>query len=167
MAKSRSTPGRPGRHEGSRRSSGPRYESERSSPGGSRYGSEYSASTYGEQELERETNGGSRSRSYDYEDESRGFVRRMGRKFSEMDMEKAMILLHTALAIAIVIKQSRDRDRGRRGEPFRSAVSVLNHYLNEGRELSDAQRATLEDIKDELRMLYDREEEESYSPSSE
>ena len=163
MAKSRSTRGRSGRYQGSR-SAGGRYDSERS-PSGARYGTEFGSSPYrDEQDYERDSNGGSRSLSYDYEDEP-GFVRRVGQKFSRMDIEKAMILLHTALAIAIVIKQSRDRDRGRRGEPFRSAVSVLNHYLNEGRELSDAQRATLQDIKNELRMLYEREDEESYSPS--
>jgi Flp pilus assembly protein TadB len=92
-------------------------------------------------------------------------VKRVGNKVSKMDLEKAMVLLHTALAIAIVIKQSRDRNRGRKGEPFRSAVSVLNHYLNDGGGLSDSQRATLEDIKEELRTLYEREEDEMMSPS--
>jgi Flp pilus assembly protein TadB len=92
-------------------------------------------------------------------------VKRVGSTFSRMDLEKAMVLLHTALAIAIVIKQSRDRNRGRKGEPFRSAVSVLNHYLNEGGGLSDSQRTTLEDIKEELRSLYEREDDEMMSPA--
>lgn len=126
---------------------------------------EYRGNESREPDYERGGNGGSR---HDYDDEHgerRGFISRMGSKVSEMDLEKAMVLLHTALAIAIVIKQSRDRNRGRRGEPFRSAVSVLNHYLNEGRELTDAQRATLQDIKNELRLLYEREDEEMYSPT--
>jgi hypothetical protein len=152
MAKSRS----------SNRSRTGRHESGRAARDQGEYGSGY----HREEDYDRGGNGGSPP---DYYDEERGqrrsFVRSVGRKFSEMDLEKAMVLLHTALAIAIVIKQSRDRSRGRRGEPFRSAVSVLNHYLNEGRELSEAQRATLEDIKEELRMLYEREEDEAYSPS--
>jgi uncharacterized protein DUF3175 len=151
------------------RSRSGRLESSRA--GGSRYDRDENRGGYNrEQDFEREGNGGSRSRGYsdyndEYTDERRGFVKRMGSKVSRMDIEKAMVLLHTALAIAIVIKQSRDRNRGRKGEPFRSAVSVLNHYLNEGRELSDSQRATLEDIKEELRSLYQREEDEMMSPT--
>jgi hypothetical protein len=130
---------------------------------------DYRAGYNREQDYERGSNGGSRPRSYDYDEEyggeRRSFVKRVGSKFSQMDLEKAMVLLHTALAIAIVIKQSRDRNRGRKGEPFRSAVSVLNHYLNEGGGLSDSQRATLEDIKEELRGLYEREDDEMMSPA--
>lgn len=115
----------------------------------------------------RGSNGGSRSHVYDDEVRSRrrNIVKQVGNKFSGMDLEKAMVLLHTALAIAIVIKQSRNRRNPRKAEPFRSAVSVLNHYLNEGRELTDMQRATLEDIKEELRMFYEREDDEMRSPA--
>ena len=136
---------------------------------GRRYEEDYRADDEREPDYEREGNGGSRPRSYGYDDsyggERRSFVKKVGSQFSRMDLEKAMVLLHTALAIAIVIKQSRDRNRGRKGEPFRSAVSVLNHYLNEGGGLSDSQRATLEDIKEELRTLYEREEDEMMSPA--
>jgi Protein of unknown function (DUF3175) len=162
------------KHRSTSRSRSGRPESGRSggTAAGSRYDSDEYRSGYNrEQDYERGGNGGSRSRvSYDYDDEyggerRRSFVKRVGSKFSEMDLEKAMVLLHTALAVAIVIKQSRDRNRGRKGEPFRSAVSVLNHYLNEGGGLSDSQRATLEDIKEELRALYEREDEEMMSTS--
>jgi hypothetical protein len=157
MAKNRSTS----------RSRSLRSESGRT--GGSMAGSRYDVddrSGYNrEPDYERGGNGG-----YHYDEEYGGehrlsFVKRVGNKFSEMDLEKAMVLLHTALAVAIVIKQSRDRNRGRKGEPFRSAVSVLNHYLNDGGGLSDSQRATLEDIKEELRALYQREDDEMMSPS--
>ncbi len=130
-----------------------------------RYARDEYRTAYSEPDNERGGNGGSHYDVDEERGERRGFVRRMGSKFSEMDLEKAMVLLHTALAIAIVIKQSKDRNRSRKGEPFRSAVSVLNHYLNEGRELTEAQRATLHDIKEELRMLYEREDEEMYSPT--
>ena len=153
MAKKRSTRSRSGRLESTRGRESGRYD---------RQGSFDRSSDY-----ERGSNGG--SRSYVYDDESRGehrnFVKRVGSKFSGMDLEKAMVLLHTALAIAIVIKQSRNRRGPRKAEPFRSAVSVLNHYLNEGRELTEMQRATLEDIKEELRMLYERDDDEMMSPA--
>jgi Flp pilus assembly protein TadB len=95
----------------------------------------------------------------------RDIVKQVGNKFSGMDLEKAMVLLHTALAIAIVIKQSRSKKSPRKAEPFRSAVSVLNHYLNEGRELTEMQRETLEDIKEELRMLSEHEGDGIMSPA--
>jgi hypothetical protein len=169
MAKSRSTRARPGRSESSSSGSG-RYDSERSTSG-SRYENERDESSYGEQEFKRGSNGGplarSRSRSYDGGDErdTTGFMSRVGRTFSDMDFEKVMVLLNISLALAIVIKQSKDQDRARKGQPLRSAVSILNHYLNEGQELTESQRASLADIKQDLRKLYEREEEEAYSSS--
>jgi hypothetical protein len=124
-----------------------------------------------EGDYEREENGGSsyREESYGERGGRRNMVRRgvsaVGSKVGSMDLDKALVLLHTALALAIVIKQTRSHGRPRKAEPFRSAMSVLNYYLNEGRELSEMQRATLEDIKEELRMLYQREEDEMMSPA--
>ncbi|HEX6792164.1 MAG TPA: DUF3175 domain-containing protein [Candidatus Krumholzibacteria bacterium] len=144
-----------------------RDESTRS--GQSRYEGEYR----GEYNREYEPgNGGSRYREqYEEPRGRRSAVKRaagaVGSKVGGMDLDKALVLLHTALALAIVIKQTRQRgSRPRKAEPFRSAMSVLNYYLNEGRELSEMQRATLEDIKEELRMLYNREEEEMMSPAA-
>ena len=121
-------------------------------------------------DYEREENGGSRYREDSSgERDRRNMVRRVGsavgNKMGSMDLDKALVLLHTALALAIVIKQTRSHGRPRKAEPFRSAMSVLNYYLNEGRELSEMQRATLEDIKEELRLLYQREEDEMMSPA--
>lgn len=74
-------------------------------------------------------------------------------KLGKMDIEKAMVLLHTALAIAIVIKQSRNRKKSGKTQ---TAMSLLSHYLTEGRELTATQRATLDDVKAELQALYAR-----------
>jgi hypothetical protein len=124
-----------------------------------------------ERDFDREGNGGHR---YEEEYEGRRGGRRnaikrvgsaVGSRVGGMDLDKALVLLHTALALAIVIKQTRSRGQPRKAEPFRSAMSVLNYYLNEGRELSEMQRATLEDIKEELRMLYNREDDEMMSPA--
>ena len=119
---------------------------------------------------ERGPNGGARFVEGDFETgRRRSAVKRVGRevksKVSGMDLDKVLVLLHAALAIAIVVKQTKDRGRPRKSAPFRSAMSVLNYYLNEGRELSEMQRATLEDIKEELRMLYNREEDEMMTPT--
>jgi hypothetical protein len=131
-------------------------------------GGEYRSEGY--RDYERGPNGGSRYEEGEFEGgRRRNVVKRVGREVKDrvgsMDLDKALVLLHTALALAIVVKQTRSRGRPRKAEPFRSAMSVLNYYLNEGRELSEMQRATLEDIKEELRMLYNREEEEMMSPA--
>lgn len=150
---------------------GPRREDE---PDRGQYRSEHGGTGQYNRDYERGSNGGSRYRD-EYDEPPRGrrnMARRVGRavgsKVGGMDLDKALVLLHTALALAIVIKQTRSRGaRPRKAEPFRSAMSVLNYYLNEGRELSEMQRATLEDIKEELRMLYNREDEEMMSPAAE
>ena len=147
-----------------RQSEGGRGGSSRSSSRGGQYEREF------ERELDREGNGGHQYEEYEGgRGGRRNVVKRMGSavgsKVGGMDLDKALVLLHTALALAIVIKQTRSRGQQRKAEPFRSAMSVLNYYLNEGRELSEMQRATLEDIKEELRMLYNREEDEMMSPA--
>ena len=121
---------------------------------------------------ERGSNGGSRYAGERRTQEPRGrrnLVKRVGSTVSEkvggMDVEKALVLLHAGLALALVVKQARRGNRPRKAEPFRSAMSVLSYYLNEGRELSETQRATLEDIKEELRKLYKREDDEMISPA--
>lgn len=157
MAKSRSTPGRTVRSAEARG----RFDSERVARGARR---EIGQDENDREEYGRGSNGGPRSYDSDERDPN-SFMSRMGRTFSEMDFEKAMVLLNIALAVAVVIKQSKDKDRGRKGQPLRSAVSILNHYLNEGEELTESQRSSLADIKQDLRKLYEREEEKSYSPS--
>jgi hypothetical protein len=118
---------------------------------------------------ERESNGGPQFDDGREGSRRPGLARKVGSALEEklggMDIDKALVLLHTALAIAIVIKQTRDHGPRRRAEPFRSALGVLNYYLNEGRDLSESQRAALRDIKEELRMLYHEADEEMMSPS--
>jgi hypothetical protein len=60
-------------------------------------------------------------------------------------------------AIALSLKRSVERRRRRRTTPFRSAMSMLNSFINRtGSHLAADQRARLEAAKDELRALYDR-----------
>jgi hypothetical protein len=58
-------------------------------------------------------------------------------------------------AIALSLKRSADHSRRRKSSPFRSAMSMLTFYVNRGgRNLSAAQKAKLNQAKDELRELY-------------
>jgi Protein of unknown function (DUF3175) len=74
-----------------------------------------------------------------------------------LDLEKGVFSLESPRAIARSLKRSADRSRRRKSEPFRSAMSMLNFYINRaGSKLSKTRRARLEGAKDELRALYHR-----------
>jgi len=74
-----------------------------------------------------------------------------------LDLEAGVFALEDPCAIARSLKRSADRSRRRKAEPFRSAMSMLVFYINRaGRNLPAAQRARLEQAKDELRALYGR-----------
>src|SRR6185436_11587996 len=61
-------------------------------------------------------------------------------------------------SIARSLKRSAERSTRRKTSPFRSAMSMLNFYINRaGKNLSKADRARLEQAKDELRDLFHRE----------
>jgi hypothetical protein len=61
----------------------------------------------------------------------------------------------TAYEVALSLKRSADRSERRKSTPFRSAMSMLNFYINRaGRNLAPARRAVLENAKGELRKLY-------------
>jgi len=72
-----------------------------------------------------------------------------------LDLESGVFTLADPHEIALSLKRSAERSRRRKSEPFRSAMSMLNFYINRaGRQLPVARRATLEAAKDELRVLY-------------
>jgi hypothetical protein len=74
-----------------------------------------------------------------------------------LDLEAGVFTLDDPREIALSLKRSADRSRRRKAEPFRSAMSMLNFYINRaGRGLAADQRARLEQAKDELRVLYGR-----------
>ena len=64
----------------------------------------------------------------------------------------------TARQIALSLRRSAERSKRRKSSPFRSAMSMLNFYVNRaGRTLSPTRRAVLERAKSELRKLYGKE----------
>jgi len=59
--------------------------------------------------------------------------------------------------IARSLKRSAEASDRRKSDQFRSAMSMLNFYINRaGRTLPEAQHRRLEAAKDELRALYER-----------
>lgn len=74
-----------------------------------------------------------------------------------LDLEPGVFTWDDPRAIALSLSASAECSERRKTTPFRSAMSMLNFYLNRaGRQLSAEQRAVLEAAKDELRELYGR-----------
>ena len=88
---------------------------------------------------------------------SRRWSQRVTETSDALDLEAGVFTLEDPRDIAQSLKRSADRSRRRKSEPFRSAMSMLNFYINRaGRGLAADQRARLEQAKDELRDLYGR-----------
>jgi hypothetical protein len=91
--------------------------------------------------------------------------RRRGRKWSAdvtehsdaLDLPQAVFKSASARTIARSLKRSAQVSRRRKADPFRSAMSMLNFYINRaGRNLSTSRRRTLDAAKVELRQLFGR-----------
>jgi len=72
-----------------------------------------------------------------------------------LDLEPGVFTLDDPAAIAASLKHSAESSQRRKTDPFRSAMSMLNFYINRaGKQLGDQQRERLERAKDELRALF-------------
>jgi hypothetical protein len=79
------------------------------------------------------------------------------RTSNALDLEPGVFTLQDPADIARSLKRSAERSNRRKSPPFRSAMSMLNFYINRaGRQLSREQRKRLDRAKDELRKLYGR-----------
>jgi hypothetical protein len=75
-----------------------------------------------------------------------------------LDLEKGVFTLKDPKKIASSLKRSAEQSHRRKSDPYRSAMSMLNFYINRaGKHLSDADRNRLVKAKDELRKLFHRE----------
>lgn len=83
---------------------------------------------------------------------------RVTRDSNALDLEEGVFTWNDPARIAQSLKRSADGSTRRRAEPFQSAMSMLNFYINRaGKNLDPDQRRILEQAKDELRALYGRE----------
>jgi hypothetical protein len=83
--------------------------------------------------------------------------RKVTRTSNALDLEGGVFSRDDPRSIARSLKRSADRSRRRKSDPFRSAMSMLNFYINRaGSKLSKTRRARLETAKEELRDLYGR-----------
>ncbi len=74
-----------------------------------------------------------------------------------LDLEPGVFTFDDPRRIAQSLKESAERSTQRKAGPFQSAMSMLNYYINRsGTKLPAAQKAVLEQAKDELRDLFGR-----------
>lgn len=81
----------------------------------------------------------------------------MAETSNALDLEPGVFTLDDARRIARSLKRSAEASRRRKTDAFRSAMSMLNFYINRaGRQLPAPRRAVLDAAKDELRALFGR-----------
>ncbi|ANT54100.1 hypothetical protein A6B35_23460 [Mesorhizobium amorphae CCNWGS0123] len=74
-----------------------------------------------------------------------------------MDLEEHIFESGDAKKIAASLKRSAEHSNRRKAEPFQSAMSMLNFYINRaGRNLPDSRKKVLEKVKEELRAAFGR-----------
>ena len=74
-----------------------------------------------------------------------------------LDLEVGVFKLKDPKDIALSLKRSAEHSHRRKSDPYRSAMSMLNFYINRsGKNLSDADRHRLERAKNELRKVFHR-----------
>ena len=84
-----------------------------------------------------------------------GWSQRVSANSHALDLSPGVFGLNDPRQVALALKQSAEASTRRKAEPFRSAMSMLNFYLNRaGRRLPAQRRRCLEAAKDELRALY-------------
>jgi hypothetical protein len=88
----------------------------------------------------------------------RRWSKRVTERSNALDLEPTVFTKRSARQVALSLKRSAERSGRRKSEPFRSAMSMLNLYINRaGKNLTPARRRVLERAKTELRKVFRRE----------
>jgi len=75
-----------------------------------------------------------------------------------MDLEDRVFEGDDPHEIALSLKRSAEHSKRRKAEPYQSAMSMLNFYINRaGKNLTVERKRVLEKSKDELRKAFGRE----------
>lgn len=76
-----------------------------------------------------------------------------------LDLEKGVFAGDDPAKIARSLKRSATHSHRRKGTPYQSAMSMLNFYINRGgNNLSASKKEVLENAKEELRKVFNRED---------
>ncbi len=79
------------------------------------------------------------------------------RESDALDLEQGVFTWDDPKKIALSLKRSALNSARRKAEPFQSAMSMLNFYINRaGKNLSKERKEVLNRAKEELRILFNR-----------
>jgi len=82
---------------------------------------------------------------------------RVTKESNALDLEGGVFTLPTPRKIALSLKRSAEGSSRRKADPFRSAMSMLNFYINRaGKNLPSGRKKVLNKAKEELRLLFKR-----------
>jgi hypothetical protein len=82
---------------------------------------------------------------------------RVMQRSNALDLEPKVFGSTNPRKIALSLKRSAERSKRRKAEPYQSAMSMLNFYINRaGKNLPQKQKLVLEQAKDELRDVFSR-----------
>ena len=88
----------------------------------------------------------------------RRWSRRVSERSDALDLEDGVFKKNDPREIAQSLKRSSQHSNRRKADPFRSAMSMLNFYVNRaGKNLTKTRRSKIDRAKDELRDLFGRE----------
>lgn len=89
---------------------------------------------------------------------TRSWSKQVTENSQAMELAPGVFRKPSARAIARSLKQSAEHSQTRKSEPFRSAMSMLNFYINRaGNHLSKKDLHKLSGAKEELRKLFQRQ----------
>jgi hypothetical protein len=78
-----------------------------------------------------------------------------------LDLERNVFKSKDPKKIARSLKRSAEKSRRKKGTPFQSAMSMLNFYINRaGKNMTQMEKKPLEKAKDELRVLFKKNDDE-------
>lgn len=99
--------------------------------------------------------GRSKTRKARPESHPRSWSAAVTKHSNALDLEEGVFIKKSPREIALSLKWSAEASKSRRGTPFRSAMSMLNFYMNRaGRSLSESRMHVLERAKTELRAAF-------------
>jgi len=82
---------------------------------------------------------------------------RVTKESNALDLEGGVFTLSSPRKIALSLKRSAETSPRRKSDPFRSAMSMLNFYINRaGKNLPARRKNVLNRAKEELRLLFKR-----------
>lgn len=82
---------------------------------------------------------------------------RVTKHSNALDLEPKVFRSRSPRKIALSLKRSAERSKRRKAQPYQSAMSMLNFYINRaGKNLPESRKRVLERAKDELREAFGR-----------